>query len=137
MSCVFEDTLSELHRNILAIILATSSCFCVGVVVQPKPFNNPATHMRDPVDGAGSSRQPDHPLLGMYTLTICESVNTIQQKVKKFNKQKALQNCYHSEVELYASAFLEGRNQNCRLFCLILFHRDGTARLFELHCDQF
>jgi hypothetical protein len=76
--CVCSDTGSELHRNILAIILATGSSTLIGIVIQPKPLNNPAMNMRDPIDGAGSSRQPDHPLLGMYTLTICESVNTIQ-----------------------------------------------------------
>ena len=75
--CVFSDTGSELHRNILAIILATGSSTLIGIVIQPKPLNNPAMNMRDPVDGAGSSRQPDHPLLGTYTLTICSSDNTI------------------------------------------------------------
>ena len=60
--CVFCDTTSELHRNILAMILTTGSSKLIGIIVQPEPFNYPTMNMRDPVDGAGSSRQPDHPL---------------------------------------------------------------------------
>jgi hypothetical protein len=59
---VFCDTTSELHRNILAMILATGPSTLIGIIVQPKPINYPTMYMRDPVDGAGTSRQPDHPL---------------------------------------------------------------------------